>query len=559
MKKNERREFLKKAALFGMLGSRGIKIFPGQRSGLSSLPGKDAVKSKFLKNKTTMDVMSSFTSSGKEIRAGFGKNSLRSCIISSTPFRKDLEVVTAVIDTPENRVVIVALDLLELSPEECATYQKEISTRLNIPENNILIHTTHTHSAPWDERYQSTQYSASRFTGVSEIISKTIARAIASAEPVLIRYGETNVGQSLSVYRRGYAGPNLGFQTFWFGYTYHPGDDRPDASALVNEMESRWANKTPSYVSGNEPVWFDRPVDPLIQTVTFETLKGKPIGTLVRFSAHPHLASACTNKWYDPDFPGIVRETVEKQLGGICMFLLGTCANIVPKEKVEYRVVPEKSPRPPYLGPNWAFEPVKEEQLLEEMRRIGKAIADAALKGLGKNFPIALQQVTYKTWRQPVALDPCLPQSMEELSRMQKPLVAEYMAFLRAGKPLASLQLLANRLNWLEWAGKKSLGVLLETDRKRGEKEMPLSILCLNNIKLVFMHSEIPMETSLSLRENFPGMPLITVSMTGGSLEYIATDEMLDEGGYEGRSTIIAYGAEKEMRNAIMRELNHLT
>jgi len=241
------------------------------------------------------------------------------------------------------------------------------------------------------------------------------------------------------------------------------------------------------------------------------------------------------------------------------MFLLGTCANIVPKEKVEYRVVPEKSPRPPYLGPNWAFEPVKEEQLLEEMRRIGKAIADAALKGLGKNFPIALQQVTYKTWRQPVALDPCLPQSMEELSRMQKPLVAEYMAFLRAGKPLASLQLLANRLNWLEWAGKKSLGVLLETDRKRGEKEMPLSILCLNNIKLVFMHSEIPMETSLSLRENFPGMPLITVSMTGGSLEYIATDEMLDEGGYEGRSAIIAYGAEKEMRNAIMRELNHLT
>ena len=45
-----------------------------------------------------------------------------------------------------------------------------------------------------------------------------ILKAVSMAKPATVRYAVENVGQSLSVYRRGDAGPDLGFQTFWFGY-----------------------------------------------------------------------------------------------------------------------------------------------------------------------------------------------------------------------------------------------------------------------------------------------------------------------------------------------------
>jgi len=493
-----------------------------------------------------------------KINVGFSRQSIKPCIESQTAFRRDLEAVCAVIGDKESQTVIVALDLLQLSPAECSEYRKEISEKVSLPEESILIHTTHTHSAPWDERFNSTQYGASRIVGLPGLISKLVIATMEKAKPAKIKYGIADVGQTLSVYRRGDAGPDLGYQTFWFGYQYHDGDDRPDASALVNEMRSRWQGKAPEYVAGDKPVWFDKPVDPNVQSIVFEDNNGHVIGSIVRFSAHPHLSSACAVKLYDPDFPGITRDVMEAKLGGTCMFLLGTTGNIVPKEKVEYRVVPEKSPVAPYLGPNWAFEPVDEKNLLDEMKRIGTDIANAAIRGLEKSKAEELKRAVHHPFASDILIDPALPASMEELESMKKALVPEYISFMRSGLPLSQMRLLANRLNWLEWAGKKSLGLLNDDDRRAGKKQMPLSVLQLNDINMAFMHSEISMETDMALHQKFPGLKIITVSMTGGSIEYIPTDAMLDEGGYEGRSAIVAYGTEGRLADIITEKIRSL-
>ncbi len=492
------------------------------------------------------------------ISVGFIRQSINPCIGTQTSFRRDLEAVCAVIGTPGNWTVIIALDLLLISASDCQKYQKEISEMISVPAEHILIHATHTHSAPWEKRFNNKEWGGSSFTGLTDLLGKMCLKAISTARPAKIKYGEHDVGQSLSVYRRGNAGPDLGFQTFWFGFKYHAGDDRPDASALVNEMKARWLGKTPEYVSGVEPVWFDKPVDSKVQSVVFEDNHNKTIGSIVRFSAHPHLSSACGNKLYDPDFPACTRDIMEEKIGGTCMFLLGTAANLVPKEKVEYKVVPEKSPVAPYSGPNWAFVPVNDNELLDEMKRIGRDIALAALKGLENKSSTDLRNVVHKPYLMETHLDPALPRNIEELSNMKKMLLPEYESFLRTGLPLVEMRLLANRFNWIEWAGIKSLGSLTDDNRKAGMKEMPISVLRLNDINLVFMHSEMPKETDEALHKYYPEMKLITLTMTGGYIEYIPTDEMIDEGGYEGRSCVIAYGTEKKIRSFISEKLENL-
>jgi len=487
------------------------------------------------------------------LKVGFSKIDISPCIKSKTGFRRPLEAVCASISNGQSQVVIIALDLIEMPPRECRAIQGEVAKGLAIAPERILVHTTHTHSSPWGARETGQQ-----ILHLPETLIRCASEAISNARPARVRTGATDVGKTLSVYRRGDAGADLGVQTFWFGYIFRDGDDRPDASALANEMKSRWLRKKPDYTPGPEPIFFDHEVDSLVQTISFEDAGGKSIGCIVRFSAHPHLSCACANWLYDPDYPGVVRNVVGKEIKAPVMFLSGACGNLVPKEKVKYVIDWDKVPQFPYMGPSSAFDPADDNELLAEMNRIGTGIAKAALDGL-KSSPI--QNVSsFKFASQEVALplDPGLPRTTEEVDCIRKALVSEYEASLRQGNPLRELRGLANRLNWLEWAAPISMNALTDEDRAAGRKNMPLSVIALNSSILLFMHSEISVETTLALRKQYPGLNIWTVGLTGGTLGYFPTAKMIDEGGYEGRSTVVARGAEEKMRKDVSKLLARL-
>jgi hypothetical protein len=488
------------------------------------------------------------------IPVGFARADISSCADDGTGFRRPLEVVCASLGKGDQRIVVVALDLIEVSLPHCRQLASDIGGKLAINPDAVLIHTTHTHSAPWNRSGAA----GPTLPGLWEIVAECATRAIADARPARVRVGSTDVGQSLSIYRRGDAGPDLGVQTFWFGYTFHENDDRPDASALANDMRSRWLRKGPAYEAGPEPVWFDRPVDPTVQAMAFEDADGGTIGTFIRFCAHPHLASSCRNRLYDPDYPAVVRDTVQTRLGGTCMFLLGPSANLVPKERVKYVIDKDHVPPFPYVGPISALYPESDDALLAEMQRIGDALGQAALEALEKSPAAPMTSMRFAQERIALPLDPALPRSEEEVQRLRAALVPEYEAFLNRGGPPRELRSLANRLNWVEWAATKSLGALTDGDRDAGEVALPVSVAVVNDTPVVFMHSEVPMETTAALRAAFPDSGLWTVSLTGGSIEYIPTAEMIDGGGYEGRSTVIRRDAEQKLREGVCAMLKGL-
>lgn len=69
----------------------------------------------------------------------------------------------------------------------------------------------------------------------------------------------------------------------------------------------------------------------------------QPIATIVCYGCHPTIM-AHGNALVTPDFPGVLRRTVEAQIGGACLFLQGAAGNVHPKEtyssrREEYRKV----------------------------------------------------------------------------------------------------------------------------------------------------------------------------------------------------------------------------
>ena len=358
------------------------------------------------------------------------------------------------------------------------------------------------------------------------------------------------MGQRLSIHRRGDAGPDLGLQTFWFGFQFREGDDRPDASALANEMRTRWLGGTGGYTAGDKPVWFDRPVDPLVQAMDFAAAAdGSPVGSIVRFCAHPHLTSACRERLRDPDFPGRTRSHVEARAGGApCMFLLGPSANLVPKEKVRYVLDEARSYPRHYLGPTSLLFPETDDELLAETDRIGREIAEAALSALDAEPRKPLERVTAAAASFPLPLDPQLPVAPDEAARMKAVLAEEHDAFLRQGSPPRELRRLVNTMNWVEWAAAKAPILLTAADLERGSVNLSFTGFAVNDAVIALLPSELPMEATAALHAAHPGLDLWTVSLCNGSVEYVPTAEMRDEGGYEGRSTVVAREAEETLR-----------
>lgn len=485
------------------------------------------------------------------VKVGFAKSSLVPVIKSTTGFRRNLESRCAVIKDNLTRIAIVALDLIEITPQTNLFLQNRISQLTGFPAGCILLHTTHTHASPWDSRENNSMI------GLGDEIAKTIIDADSLAVPATIKTGNRDVGGSLSLQRIGYAGDELGYQSFWYGYQYREGENRPDASALVNEMKSRWLGKEPNYKAGAEPIWFDRPVDPLVQTMAFEDLQGKSIGTIVRFSAHVGPTDYCESRLFDPDFPAVVRDCMEEKMGGTSMYMSGPLGNLAPKVKLDYVIDKNRELPESYLGPTWALIAKDEKKALAERDRIGKEIAVAALESIKVQKPEEISAFRFQTKMHELSLDPNLPKSKEDIEMAKKMLIPEYHAFKKLGKNTRELRLLANRMNWLEWTG-QFVDLITADDRKAGYTKLPLSTLKINNTVLAFTHSETVAESSIELRGAFPSLNMITVCLTGGTVQYIPSSKIIDMGGYEGRATVIHRNAEEKLREEIGFMINNL-
>jgi neutral ceramidase len=201
-----------------------------------------------------------------------------------------LYATALVLSTERERIAIVSCDLLALSDEHVREIRAIVSTTTDLQPQNIMVHTTHTHSGPLVGKLRGFGVPDAAYESV---LLRKIASAIILASqrmvPVHITYGTSHA--AVGVNRR----------------------ECVDNSITIGE------NPQGAY-------------DDRVATMGFWRVDGSGLlGAIVWAVVHPVMLGA-SNYFISRDIPGKVVDRLETLYpGSICLYLTGPAGNVNPR------------------------------------------------------------------------------------------------------------------------------------------------------------------------------------------------------------------------------------
>jgi hypothetical protein len=202
-----------------------------------------------------------------------------------------LQAKALVLDDGEHKLAIVGLDLGRTPERQGLDYIRE-RVRKNSGITNLMIVASHTHQGPVVERRD---WPSKEKPWAAEMEAK-IAEAIEQANSRLkearigVAHGEVYIGHNRRVVRK---------------------------DGTVHML---WRNEERIPTA---------PVDPDVGVIRVDDTAGKPIAILVSYTCHPVVLGP-DNLNISADYPGVMMETVQRELGGTCIFLQGAAGDINP-------------------------------------------------------------------------------------------------------------------------------------------------------------------------------------------------------------------------------------
>jgi hypothetical protein len=194
-------------------------------------------------------------------------------------------------------LTLVSLDLgWWRTPEDEWALRGALIRDCQLDPAHVLVHLTHTHAGPAlcreDAGKPGGHLIAAYLDGVTQSVIDVVREAATNAQPATL---EWTYGQCMLAQNR----------------------DLPD-----QENPSRM-------VCGWNPA---NPADDTLLVGRATNEVGQVIATLVNYACHP-TTLAWQNKLISPDFVGAMRETVEANGGGLCLFLQGASGELSPIEQ----------------------------------------------------------------------------------------------------------------------------------------------------------------------------------------------------------------------------------
>ena len=200
-----------------------------------------------------------------------------------------LRATAIVLALGDEKLAICSCDVLFVQKDFVDPALEKVRAATGIPPQRVLVHATHTHSAPSATRV----HGYARDAGFVEGLAEAIADSIIAADADLSRHAdcrfryrlgeESSVGQNSRLL--------LGDGTiFWIG-------DRDDAVRPTG------------------------PFDPELPVMAFETSGGEPVATL--FNHSTHCIGARQGGKRSPAFYGLAAQELEREAGGVHVFLQG--------------------------------------------------------------------------------------------------------------------------------------------------------------------------------------------------------------------------------------------
>jgi hypothetical protein len=399
----------------------------------------------------------------------------------------DLTATVLVLGGARVKVAIVAVDLCTVESRHADTLRGDVASAIGVPLSHVLLNESHDHSAPalpgyYGDRYES-EFKEEYFRALRREIVEAAVEADGRLQPARIGcgWGESGIG----VYRR----------------------ERRDGRDVLGEVP-------------------DHPIDPTVGVIRVDDLDGNPIAVAFRYSAHP-VTMGSRSQVASPDYPGPAREVLERNLGGLALFLQGCGGNINPRVGIGYEV-----------------------DCRDTKNRIGLELGGEALKiaatirtntRAGERRPLGnVPNILFTPW-EPIHGDTCTHLAAAETTTAldyvdlpspeeARDILARWEAAVEDGRGGRAREWeLRVAVKMEAWARR----LLAAVDAGGATFDLKLQAIRVNDIVVAGMNVETFFETGLEIRARSPLPDTFVLGYTNGSMAYLPRAEDHPDGGWK--------------------------
>lgn len=401
-------------------------------------------------------------------------------------------------DEAGNKAAVVALDLCMVDRDNVALIREAIGRSSGVSPQNVLVHATHTHSAPApNDRYSFGMDLAPHRSDIEAMLIKA-ASAVALAEKDLAE-------AQLSV---GYATENR--------LSFNRRLRRRDGTTQMN-----WEALTPGFRAEEvaEP-WGT--TDPQVTCLCIERAR-KPLAVLVNFGLHPAILAG-DNWLYSADYPGYLAESLRRTLDPALasVFLNGCCGNV---NHVDYR--------DPTQGRGYKMA-----------ERVGYMLGAAVCEAIRTKKPVAADRVAVS--REQVGLERI------KLSPAEVRWCEEVAEASRLNPPQGQVDGLPDAY----WADSRLR--MHRVQDTPGDAEV--MTIRLGDAAIVGLPGEIFCESGLAIKSRSVAPHTLVAELSNDAIGYVPVREAFDQGGYEPTvgSALFAPGSAERLADAAVAQLRSL-
>ena len=396
------------------------------------------------------------------------------------------------------RAAVLAFDVCMLDRDNVALIRRAIAECARVPPKRVLVHATHTHSAPAPQDRFLFGLDYAPYRSAAEAMLVRGASAVALAEENL---GEAELGV-------GYAREE--------GLSFNRRLRRKDGTTQMN-----WEALAPGFdPQAVAAAW--GPTDPQVACLVVER-RGKPVAAAVNFALHPAILAG-DNWLYSADYPG----QLARALGRICgeqfftLFLNGCCGNV---NHVDYRDAQQ--------GRGYSM-----------VERVGYVLAAAAAEAMRQRTRVAADRVE-------VAREEVTLQRMR-ISDGERDRCRRVLDELRG-------QQLPGQVDGLPEAFVAETRLRMHAQQEEPDR-VELMTLRLGDVALVGLPGEVFCELGLDLKRRSPAPHTLVAELSNDAIGYLPTRPSFEQGGYEATSGSTFYepGAGEQLADAAVEQIRRL-
>lgn len=453
------------------------------------------------------------------MKCSFAKISTKEAITPVWPFGTDIYGRFLYLESGAERVLIAAFDFCGTYPHEADRWRREMASRTGIPAKSIWYHELQIHAGPVNEAI------------AGEAMDKLIdisATAVNNMIPLAVECdcfaAECDMGTEFSFNREQYV-EGLGGVTVWRGIKF----DENGTPFTQDPSIMLLRGYNPNLPVFDNPIYFDNTTDQMAYLFMFKNKKGETLGTVSRFAAHPDVAvlfehSENPNRGseyhYDFDWPGYLSEDMEKEYGGISMYINGPCADLATKKDCVDKGTYETS--------------------ANECKRLANVIGTRIRALFAKNAVKLDTSAVFKTETFEITLpmNEDIPYTHAEVLKLHERAAEKQVELdnaIAANAHPADIKRLIDdrwRLGHLPYILRN--GEYGFTDKEFAEHKVTVTIPALRfgGYLFVGVPGESLVDTTVWMRSRFTGTKTVPIDQVNGYYNYMATPRSLTLGGY---------------------------